>query len=354
MSPVQLDPRLDVVELTRAICDIDSVSGNETELADAIESALRTCEHLTITRDGDAVIARTLLGRANRVVVAGHIDTVPVNNNLPSQLSGADLVGRGSVDMKGGVAVALKLACEMTNPRHDVTWIFYDHEEVAANLNGLGRVARNHPELLAADFAILGEPSNGSVEGGCNGTLRAVLTTSGTRAHSARAWMGDNAIHKLGPALRVLSEYQAKTVTVDGLDYRESLSAVGIAGGVAGNVIPDAASLTVNYRFAPDKTVEQALAHLHEVFDGYELVLDDSAPGARPGLTAELALEFVALVGREPTAKLGWTDVARFSEFGIPAINFGPGDPSLAHADDERVPVAQISECARILRAWLS
>jgi succinyl-diaminopimelate desuccinylase len=354
MSRAQLDLSLDVVELTRAICDIDSVSGNETELADAIENSLRAYAHLTITRDGDAVVARTQLGRAHRVVVAGHIDTVPINNNLPSQLSGAELVGRGSVDMKGGVAVALKLAAELANPRHDVTWIFYDHEEVAADLNGLGRIARNRPELLAGDCAILGEPSNAAIEGGCNGTLRVILTCTGKRAHSARAWMGENAIHQLAAALSRLSEYRAATVTVDGLDYRESLSAVAVGGGVAGNVIPDHATLTVNYRFAPDKTIQQAVDHLRDIFDGYDLAVDDAAAGARPGLTSPLVDEFAAIVGGTPTAKLGWTDVARFSEFGIPAINFGPGDPALAHADDERVPVDQITECARALKAWLS
>lgn len=349
-----LNTSVGVVELTGAICDIESVSGNEKALADAIESALRAAGHLDVIRDADAIVARTNLGRSQRVIVAGHIDTVPVNNNLPTRLEGDMLWGRGTVDMKAGVAVALKLAVELAEPRHDITWIFYDHEEVSADLNGLGRIARTRPELLEADFAILGEPSNGTVEGGCNGTIRVAITTAGKRAHSARAWMGENAIHKLGPALATLSAYEARSVDVDGLVYRESLSAVSVTGGVAGNVIPDAATLLVNYRFAPDKSVEQALAHLREVFAGYDLSVDDSAPGARPGLTSSIAQEFVSVVGQAPAAKYGWTDVARFSEFGIPAVNFGPGDPSLAHADDERVPTAQIVECERVLRNWLS
>ncbi len=353
-SACALNTSAGVVELTSALCDIDSVSGNESALADAIETALADAKHLEVIRDGDAVIARTNLGRAQRIIVAGHIDTVPVNANLPSRIEGAELVGRGTVDMKGGVAVALKLAVELTSPRHDITWIFYDHEEVASELNGLGRIARTRPELLAADFAILGEPSNGTVEGGCNGTLRVVVSTSGKRAHSARAWMGENAIHKLADALAALNAYEPASVDVDGLVYREGLSAVGVSGGVAGNVIPDQASLIVNYRFAPDKSVVQALAHVRTAFSGFDVTLDDSAPGARPGLTSVIAQEFVAAVGAEPAAKYGWTDVARFSEFGIPAVNFGPGDPALAHTDDERVPVAQIVECERVLRAWLS
>lgn len=353
-SVAALNTSAGVVELTSAICDVESVSGNEHALANAVEVTLRSVGHLEVTRDVDAIVARTNLGRAKRVIVAGHIDTVPVNNNLPTRLEGDTLWGRGTVDMKAGVAVALKLAVELSAPRHDITWIFYDHEEVSAELNGLGRIARTRPELLEADFAILGEPSNGTVEGGCNGTIRVAVATTGKRAHSARAWMGENAIHKLGPALSALAAYEAASVEVDGLVYRESLSAVSVSGGVAGNVVPDAATLMVNYRFAPDKTPEQALEHLRDVFTGYALSVDDSAPGARPGLTSSIAEEFVAAVGHAPTAKYGWTDVARFSEFGIPAVNFGPGDPSLAHADDERVPTAQIVECERVLRTWLS
>ena len=355
-------PTLDLfrssVELTADICNIESVSGNEHALANAIEAALSEYAHLDIFRNEDAVVARTNLGRSQRVIIAGHIDTVPVNNNLPvrySEEEGAQwLWGRGTVDMKAGVAVAVKLAAELTEPAYDITWIWYDHEEVESSLNGLGRLAVVAPELLAGDFAILGEPSNSTVEGDCNGTLRIEVRTHGVRAHSARAWMGKNAIHKLAPALAALEAYEPATVTVDGLDYREGLSAVGISGGVAGNVIPDAAVLTVNYRFAPDKSVDQALAHVQDVFAGFEIVVTDSAEGARPGLTAAIAQDFVAAVGEEPKPKYGWTDVSRFSALGIPAVNFGPGDPSLAHTDNERVLTSQIESCELALRNWLT
>ena len=357
-SHASLDLSRSSVELTSDIYNIESVSGNEKTLADAIETALTGLPHLEIIRNGNALVAKTNLGRAQRVVIAGHIDTVPVNNNLPVRYSedeGAEwLWGRGTVDMKAGVAVAVKLAAELAEPGYDITWIWYDNEEVASELNGLGRLATVSPELLQADFAILGEPSNSTVEGGCNGTLRVEVRTHGVRAHSARAWKGENAIHKLAPALAALAAYSPATVTVDGLDYREGLSAVGVSGGVAGNVIPDEAVLTVNYRFAPDKTVAQALAHVEEVFAGFEVVVTDSAEGARPGLTAALAQDFVAAVGAVPMPKYGWTDVARFSALGIPAVNFGPGDPSLAHTDDERVLTAQILECERALRSWLT
>ncbi len=354
----ELDLSLGSVELTRALCDIPSVSGDETALADAIMASVGSLPHLDVYRDGDTIVARTQLGRPQRVVIAGHIDTVPINGNVPCRFVDVDgvptLWGRGTVDMKGGVAVQLKLAAELTDPRVDVTWMWYDHEEVDAELNGLTRLARTRPDLFAGDFAILGEPSNGQVEGGCNGNLRAVVRTHGVRAHSARAWIGENAIHAAAPVLARLSEYRPRTIEVEGLAYREGLNAVRVSGGIAGNVIPDLCEVEVNYRFAPSRTVAEAESHVRDVFAGFELDVVDRASGARPGLDAPLAQEFLAAVGAEPRPKYGWTDVARFSEMGVPAVNYGPGDPSLAHHDEERVPLAQIEDVERGLRAWLS
>ena len=351
-------PRLDLtsgsIALTQQLCDIESVSGNEAGIADAIVESLREHKHLTVTRHGDAIVARTSGNKTRRVVIAGHIDTVPVNNNLPTHFDDEGyLWGRGTVDMKAGVAVQLVLAAELSDPSVDLTWIWYDNEEVASNLNGLGRLFRESPELLHGDFAILGEPTSAAIEGGCNGTARVEVRTVGKRAHSARAWVGHNAIHDLAPVLAILAAYEPRDIEVDGLVYKEGLNAVAIEGGVAGNVIPDAAAVTINYRFAPDKTGAEAIAHLEEVFAGFELVVTDLADGARPGLDAALAQAFVAAVGGEAKPKYGWTDVARFSALGIPAVNYGPGDPVRAHADDERVAVAEIEACERGLRAWL-
>lgn len=350
-----LDLDLPAPALTAQLCDLASPSGQEGPLADGVEAALRALPHLRIDRDGDTVVARTALGRPSRVVIAGHLDTVPVAGNLPTRLDGDGVLwGRGTVDMKGGVAVALRLAAHLTAPASDVTYVFYDNEEVEAERNGLGRVARQHPEWLAADFAVLMEPTSAVVEGGCNGTLRVAVQLTGIAAHSARWWMGRNAIHAAGPVLQRLAAYEPAVVTVDGLDYREGLNAVGISGGIAGNVIPDRCEVTVNYRFAPSQTEAEALQHVRRVFDGHDVRLLDTAAGARPGLDRPVAAAFVAAVGGEPRAKVGWTDVARFDSLGVPAVNYGPGDPQLAHADDERVGVAEIDLCEARLHAWLA
>ena len=358
MPAQTLNLTADVVELTRNVCNIESVSGNEKALANAIETALAAYPHLEVIRDADAIVARTNLGRANRVLIAGHIDTVPVADNLPVRIADIDgeahIWGRGTVDMKAGVAVQLKLAAALTEPNVDITWIFYDHEEVDASLNGMGRLARNRPELLAGDFAVLCEPTAAEIEGGCNGTMRIEVTTSGVKAHSARAWMGKNAIHAVEEILGCLNRYATQDVEVDGLVYRESLNAVLISGGIATNVIPDAAKVTINYRFAPSKSIGDAEAHLREVFAGYEVRVTDASAGARPGLDQPAAAAFIAATGLTARPKYGWTDVARFSALGIPAVNFGPGDPNKAHADDESCPVAQIYACEEALTKWLT
>lgn len=357
--PAALDLARDAADVTAQLVDIPSVSGAEQVLADVVEQALRGLPHLTVVRDGDAVVARTDLGRAERVVLAGHLDTVPIADNLPSRVDGTRLYGCGTSDMKAGVAVQLRLAAHLAAPNRDITYVFYDNEEVEAARNGLGRLARLHPEWLAADFAVLMEPTGGVVEGGCQGTMRVRVTTAGVRAHSARSWLGDNAIHKAAPILAALEAYEPRVALIDGLEYREGLNAVGIDGGVAGNVIPDACSVLVNFRFAPDRSEADAEAHLREVFApavarGATIEVTDSAPGALPGLDRPSAAAFVAAVGGEPRAKVAWTDVARFSALGVPAVNYGPGDPALAHTRGEYVDIAAVGEAEERLRAWLS
>lgn len=352
-----LDLELDVVALTAAVCDIESVSGAEDELTTAVQVALTELPGLEVIRDGNVVIARTHLGRPSRVVVAGHLDTVPVTRhtpNLPTRREGDRLVGRGTVDMKGGVAVMLRLAAQVREPRYDVTYVFYDCEEIESARNGLRRIAIERPDLITGDFAVLMEPTAGAVEGGCKGTLRVEVRTQGVAAHSARPWAGHNAIHDAAEILTRLTAYAPRVVTVDGLDYHEALQAVLIHGGTATNVIPDSCVVTVNYRYAPDLSEAEAEAHVREVFQGFEVTVTDNAGGARPGLDLPAARDFVAALDVPVRAKEGWTDVARFAAIGIPAVNFGPGDPLLAHRDDESAPVSDYIACEDAMRRWLA
>ncbi|HEX6888821.1 MAG TPA: succinyl-diaminopimelate desuccinylase [Candidatus Nanopelagicales bacterium] len=353
-----LDPTGDLVTLLGALVDIPSESLAEGEIADAIEAALVGVPHLSLERDGNSLVARTTLGHPDRVLVCGHIDTVPPADNLPHYLDEVDgeerLVGLGSCDMKGGVAVALALAATVTEPTRDITFVLYEAEEIEERHNGLKRLADTRPELLAGDFAVLMEPSVAGVEAGCQGTLRAELHLRGRRAHSARSWLGQNAIHQAADVLGRLADYQPARVLIDGLEYREGLNAVAIAGGVAGNIIPDECVVTVNYRFAPSLTPELAIRHVRTVFEGFDVRITDVAAGALPGLSHPAAQAFLAATGSEPRPKFGWTDVARFTALGVPAVNYGPGDPALAHTREEYVPTAQVRETYDVLRRWLT
>ncbi|HSE08074.1 MAG TPA: succinyl-diaminopimelate desuccinylase [Nocardioidaceae bacterium] len=348
-----LDINADVVTLTEQLVNIESVSGNEDAIADAVESELRALAHLEVSRFGNTVVARTDRGHSERVVIAGHLDTVPVHDNLPARRDDGSLHGLGTCDMKGGVAVALRIAATMPTTNRDITFLFYDCEEVEEERNGLKLLAESHPELLRSDFAILMEPSDAKVEAGCQGTMRVDVITRGERAHSARSWRGVNAIHGAAEVLARLAAYEPRRPVIDGLEYHEGLNAVFINGGVAGNVLPDRCTVSVNYRFAPDRTEEQALAHMREVFDGFEIEVSDSAASALPGLGVPAAAAFIEAVGGEVNPKFGWTDVARFSSLGIPAVNFGPGDPHLAHKQEEFVSVEHLHRVEQQLRRWL-
>jgi succinyl-diaminopimelate desuccinylase len=343
----------DPVALTERLVDIPSESGAERPLADAVERVLRGADHLEVLRSGNTVVARTHQGRAERVVLAGHLDTVPANDNLPSRRDEQHIHGLGSCDMKGGVAVALHLAVTLPVTGRDLTFLFYDCEEVEAERNGLTRLVAERPDLLEAVFAVLLEPSDGGVEAGCQGTLRVAVTAYGERAHSARSWTGSNAIHAAGEILDRLRAYEPRRPVIDGLTYHEGLNAVFVDGGVAGNVVPDRCTVRVNHRFAPDRSEEEALAFVRDTFAPFEVVVEDSSPGALPGLSVPAAAAFVEAVGGPVRPKFGWTDVARFTALGVPAVNFGPGDPHFAHKQDEHVPVEQIVRVADALRTWL-
>ncbi|APT84483.1 succinyl-diaminopimelate desuccinylase [Corynebacterium aquilae DSM 44791] len=355
----------DPVELTRQLVDIESPSHHEEAIADAIEDALRQqCPGIEVVRFNNNVMARTNLGKPTRVILAGHIDTVPIADNVPSHddtVDGEDVIfGCGTVDMKSGDAVFLNALAQLSTTgtlERDITLIMYEGEEVAARYNGLGHIAAEHSEWLRGDVAILGEPSGAVIEAGCQGTIRVKVTAHGVRAHSARAWMGTNAMHVLSPVIARVAAYQPERITIDGCEYREGLNIVKCESFVATNTIPDEAWMFVNYRFAPNKTLDEAMQHLENVLDldeRYTLDVDDAVSGALPGLAQPAAAELVAATGGNFRAKYGWTDVSRFADLGIPAVNFGPGDPALCHKKDEHCPTAMISDVSRTLMSYLS
>ncbi|MFF2507645.1 succinyl-diaminopimelate desuccinylase [Streptomyces sp. NPDC058067] len=354
-TAVPLDLAADVVTLTEALVDMPSESGAEGPLADAVEAALRALPGLDVERVGNSVVARTDAGHSERVVIAGHLDTVPEAGNLPARRDGERLYGLGACDMKAGVAVALKLAAAVAGrPLHrDVTFAFYECEETVGDRNGLAVIAARRPELLSGDLALLLEPSDAGVEAGCQGFLLADIVVPGQRAHTARAWMGANAAHLAGDVLTRLHAHEPERILIDGLEYREGLNAVAVRAGVSSNVVPDECVVTVNLRFAPSRSPEQAEAYLRGLFPEYELRVTEAEPGALPGLDRPMAAGLVKALGVEPRPKLGWTDVARFAALGTPALNCGPGDPRLAHTPGEFVPMAEVRACEERLRDWL-
>ncbi|MFM9130741.1 MAG: succinyl-diaminopimelate desuccinylase [Actinomycetes bacterium] len=341
-------------KLTLDLVNISSVSKDEKSIADSIEEALKKCNHLKLTRVNNSLVAQTSFGNKQRVVIAGHIDTVPANNNFPGKINNSEVVGLGSVDMKSGIAVALKLASEITSSNFDVTYLFYESEESETKFNGLELITKQQKDLLNCDFAILMEPTNGILEVGCQGSLRFEVSTSGKRSHSARWWNGENAIHKTNKILEILNNYKSREPEIDGYKFREGLQAVKINGGIAGNVVPDSVSVSINHRFAPDTSIDQATTNMKNLFKDFNFLLVDAANAAPTGLSNPVIKDFVSSIGKSIAPKFGWTDVARFASNGIPAINFGPGDPNLAHHPDEKVLISQINDVYESLKKWLT
>ena len=344
----------DLLAFTAELVDIPSVSHHEKIVTDHLEGLLRAVPWLEVDRVGENLVARTS-GNGPRLLLGGHTDTVPPNGNERARVDGGVLWGLGSADMKGGVAVLAELARTVEQPAIPVTYVFYECEEVAAEFNGIERLFRERPDLLEADAAILAEPTGSLVEAGCQGTMRLVATFGGERAHTARAWLGRNAIHRLGNVLQRLSSYIPREVDIDGCHFKEGVQAVIVEGGVAHNVVPDRAVLTVNHRFAPDRTPEEAEAFARGLLaEADDVEVTDMAPPAAPGLDHPLLAGLLQRVGQPPTGKLGWTDVGRFAARGVPAANFGPGDPKLAHHAEERVGRGELERAYSVLRSLIT
>ena len=340
-----------------ALVAIDSVSRGEATIAHHVAIVLARNSDLDVERIGDNVVARTTGHHATRLLVAGHLDTVPGDASAAS-IVGEELHGVGACDMKGSLAVMLELASEPTARSVEVTWVFYACEEISRSDSGLLEIAELRPELLDADAAILAEPTNGHVEAGCQGTLRISVEMSGARAHTARPFTGRNAIHRLGDVITKVASYEPRRAVIDGVEYVEQLQVVDIVGGVAPNVVPDRASCTLNHRVAPDRSKEEAVSwligFLGDVIEEDDTVrVVDWAPSSPPAMTNERLKSLVDLTGAPPLGKVGWTDVATFAELKIPATNFGAGDPMLAHRSDEFVTLEQLDRFATVLSAWL-
>ncbi len=357
-APEEGGGRPDLLAATADLVAIASVSHHEAAIAASVEKALAPCPWLTVERVGDNVVARTDLGRVQRLVLAGHLDTVPPGANAAARVEGDTLWGVGASDMKGGLAVMLDVATSVAAPAVDLTWCFYAREEVGRDVSGLLELWQERPDLLAGDAAVLGEPTDALVEAGCQGTLQIRITVSGVRAHTARPFTGRNAIHRLGELIGRIAAWPGREVVLDGCTYAEQLQVVSVSGGVAGNVVPDEASLLVNHRYAPDRRLAEAEAFLHQLLDpvleldaGDTWELVDGGDGAPPSLGHPLLAALVERTGAAPRAKVGWTDVASFWAHGVPAANFGPGDPLLAHHPDERVSRPALERASRVLRA---
>jgi succinyl-diaminopimelate desuccinylase len=337
----------DLLSLTAQLVDMPSVSRDEQAITGWIEAELRPQPHLDVRRIGDNLVARSSRGHNRRVVLAGHTDTVPPNGNERARVDGDRVFGLGSTDMKSGLAVMLEAARTISDPAIDVTYVFYAREEIAASESGLRELFDEVPDLLHGDLALLGEPTDGALEAGCQGTMRVRVVLKGVRSHTARPWMGRNAIHRLAGLLGALAAYEPRQPVIQGCQYREALQAVRVEGGVAGNVVPDRAEVLLNLRFAPDRTTEEAEAHLRAVVQPWleaddEVDVLDAAAGAPPGLDHPMLDGLVRRNRLEVRAKLGWTDVSRFASRGIPAANFGPGDPEIAHTAGEVVTRDQL------------
>ena len=342
VTPSIVSRAADLLALTATLIDIPSESRSEAALVEHLDARLADSAWLELTRVGDNLVARTDLGRDQRLILAGHTDTVPANGNQRSRLDGDRLSGLGAADMKGGLAVMLELASTVAQPAVDLTFVFYAREEIAAAESGLGELLRDRPDLLTGDAALVGEPTSATLEAGCQGTMRIRVTLAGQRAHSARPWMGRNAIHRAGPVLSAVADSTERSPVIDGCQFREALQVVLIDGGVAANVVPDQVVMTLNHRFAPDRSPAQAEAHVREVVapwldssDTFEVV--DVAVAAPPASSHPLIAALIARNQLSVGAKLGWTDVARFAQIGVPAANFGPGDAAIAHTADEFV-----------------
>ena len=334
-----------LVERTLELVSIPSVSRSEAAAMAYVRDELAL---EPLVADDDVLFATTAR-RPGRplVLLAGHVDTVPAQDNLPGRLENGSVVGLGASDMKGGVAVMLEVADWTRSADRDLDldlgFFFFTREELPAEESPVPAFLEESADAKAAELAIVLEPTDNELHLGCLGNLEARLTFRGVSAHSARPWTGDNAIHKASAALAPLAELEPRDVEVDGLVFREVVSAVGIEGGIAGNVVPDRCAACLNYRYAPGRTREQAEARIGELAGDAEVEILGNSPPADVVLDRPLVTRLRQAGGFAVRPKQAWTPVAQFAEAGIDAVNLGPGATRYAHKADERVEIAELA-----------
>jgi len=332
-----------LVATTLQLVEVSSPTGDERELCDIVEARLRTMPDLIVERVGDSVAAhRPWTGRP-KVALVGHLDTVPKSEGQePTRVEGDRLYGLGASDMKAGDAVMLGLLelVESSDLVYDLCIILYDAEEGPYDESGLGPLFDALDWVKSVDLAFCLEPSDNVVQVGCVGSFHAKLTVKGRACHSARPWQGENAIHKSGALMSLLGSLEPKVVNVAGHNFSEVISATVVNGGRARNVIPDSCTFNINFRFAPGRSEEEAFSELVDlVGDLAEVELLDSCPSGSVVSNSPLFDRFLSLTGAEVTAKQAWTDVARFAQIGVDAVNYGPGISSQAHQATEYVDI---------------
>jgi succinyl-diaminopimelate desuccinylase len=348
----------DLANRALELINISSVIGHEAALCDFVEDwALRTFGIGQIQRISNSLVLGTLSTTKPNLALVGHLDTVPpAAKPNPPRIEGDRLFGLGSSDMKGALAVMMALAEDPQQGQWplNVLYIFYEREEGPFQESGLIEVLKQRPDVSKVQLAICMEPTDGAAQFGCVGSLHATATFEGKAAHSARPWQGHNAVHAAGPFLSELLSRGRREVYCDGLEFFEVISATLAQGGRAKNVVPDTFSLNLNYRFAPGKNLAQAQQDISELVAGRaRLEFLDLAPSGKVCLSHPWCQQLTALSERAAEAKQAWTDVARFSELNVNAINFGPGETAQAHQAFESASVSALHKSHQVLQAFL-
>ncbi len=343
---------------TLALVDIPSESRQEAAAAEYVRAEVPTGSLELAFRDGETLLYEPPRTGKPLVVLAGHLDTVPPQDNIPGRIDAGAVHGLGASDMKGGVAVLVELArwlaAEKPSLALEPALLFFPREELPPEESALPGLFAAHPPLREASLAVMLEPTDNTIQAGCLGNLNAELVFRGESAHSARPWLGRNAVDAAVEELGRLLPLPTREAVVGGLRFVEVATVTEIAGGIASNVVPDRVRCVVNFRYAPDRSPTEADERIRELLSGSgEVTIASNAPPARVATDLPL-VEALRAAGDLPVEpKQAWTPVAEFDAAGIPAVNFGPGATRYAHRADEQVEIGALHRCFEILQRFL-